>query len=884
MNNKSFTILFIFISFVAVIYGKEVERKIKNQDVKITAIHLDKPIVLDGKLNEEIWKDNKGISSFIQRDPVEGVDPTQKTTVYIAYDNDAIYVAARLYDTHPDSIISRLSRRDVDVNTDGFLVYLDPYNDKRSGYYFALSAAGTQYDGVLYNDSWDDNSWDGVWEGKVNIDSEGWTAEMRIPFSQLRFEDKSHNIWGINFKRIISRRNENDYLVYVPKNESGFVSHFAELKGINNIHPSESIEILPYITTKAEYSLHDPNNPFNNGSRYTPAAGVDLKMGLGSNLTLNATINPDFGQVEIDPAVINLSDVETYYNEKRPFFVEGSTIFNYGYGGANNYWGFNWGGPNFFYSRRIGRPPQGSVPDNNYQDVPDGTHILGAAKLTGKIFQSWNIGVISALTQREFADYSNNGNKSSIEVEPLTYYGVVRGQKEINEGQQGIGFISTLTSRFFKNQSLSNDINKGAFTGGVDGWTFLDSSKTWVATGWLGMSNITGTADRMIQIQENSQHYFQRPDSKYNRVDSSATSLTGYAGRFYLNKQKGNVFVNTAFGFISPGFDVNDLGFMWRSDIINMHLGAGYFWDKPTSFYHYLELGGALFRSYNYDGDITWQGVFHFGNITFPNYYNIWWNLAYNPQTVNNTLTRGGPLSINTPGYEIDAGVSTDSRNNWVVSFNEGTYQRKDSRSWNVSVSLELKPSSNISFSVGPFYNFDNEFSQYINTFDDPFATTTFDKRYVFGEMVQKTVGADIRLNWTFTPKLSLQFYAQPLISSGNFTNIKELAAPRTYDFNVYNKEDVKLSDGSYTIDPDGQGPAQQITFDDPNFNFLSLRGNAVLRWEYSPGSVIYFVWTQSRSESENIGDFQFNRSARKLFDLHPVNIYMIKFTYWFNM
>jgi hypothetical protein len=403
-----------------------------------------------------------------------------------------------------------------------------------------------------------------------------------------------------------------------------------------------------------------------------------------------------------------------------------------------------------------------------------------------------------------------------------------------------------------------------------------------VATGWLGMSNVTSTTERMIQLQENSQHYFQRPDSKYLRVDSSATSLTGYAGRFYLNKQKGNVFVNTAFGFISPSFDVNDLGFMWRSDVINMHLGAGYFWDKPTSFYHYFELGGALFRSYNYDGDIIWQGVFHFGNITFPNYYNIWWNLAYNPQTVNNILTRGGPLSINTPGYEVDAGINSDSRKSWVVSVSEGTYQKKDSWSWNLSANLELKPSSNISFSVGPFYNFSKEFSQYINVFDDSYATATYGKRYVFGEMNQKTVGANIRVNWTFTPKLSLQFYAQPLISTGNYTNIKELAHPRTYNFNVY--QDVKLEDGTYSIDPDGQGPAQQISLDDPNFNFISLRGNAVLRWEYSPGSVVYLVWTQSRSESENIGDFQFNRSAGKLFDLHPDNIYMIKFTYWFNM
>jgi hypothetical protein len=396
------------------------------------------------------------------------------------------------------------------------------------------------------------------------------------------------------------------------------------------------------------------------------------------------------------------------------------------------------------------------------------------------------------------------------------------------------------------------------------------------------MSSVTGTRERITQLQESSRHYFQRPDSKYLKVDSSATSLTGYAGRFYLNKQKGNVFVNTAFGFLSPAFDINDLGFLWRSDVINMHMGAGYFWDKPTSLYHYLELGGALFRSYNYDWDIIWEGLFHFGNVTFPNYYWMSWDYAYNPQTVNNILTRGGPLSINTPGWQFELSIGSDSRKNWIVSVYENTYQQENSSQWNVGGSIELRPSSNISFSVGPFYNFVKDFSQYINTFDDRYASATFNKRYVFGELNQKTIGADIRLNWTFTPKLSLQFYAQPLISKGTYRNIKELARPRTYDFNVY--DNVKLENGKYFIDPDASGPAPQMEFDDPDFNVLSLRGNAVLRWEYLPGSVVYFVWTQSRSGSEAINDFQFRNSFNKLLDLHPDNIFMVKFSYWFNM
>jgi hypothetical protein len=500
-------------------------------DQQVYAVRINQVVNIDGKLSEEFWKEIIPVSQFTQRDPDEGKEPTQKTDVKIAYDDAAIYVGARMHDSSPDSIIARLVRKDVDITSDLFGIFLDPYYDRRSGFYFGINAAGTLYDGVLYNDTWDDETWDGVWEGKVNIDDKGWTAELRIPFSQLRFHSNSENVWGVNFRRDIARHNEQDYFVYVPKNENGFVSRFAQLKGINGISPPGKLEVLPYVTTRAEYTHPEPDDPFNNGSAYIPGLGADIKVGLGTNLNLTATINPDFGQVEIDPAVINLSDVETFFTEKRPFFVEGSTIFNFGLGGATNYWGFNWSNPNFFYSRRIGRTPQGSTPDAEYTDYPDGTHILGAAKITGKIGDDWNVGVIQSLTQREFARLQNNGLRSEVEIEPATYYGIIRAQNEINNGYQGLGFISTITNRFFKDDRLRDDINKDAYTFGVDGWTFLDSSKTWVIAGWTGMSHVTGSQARITNLQKNSQHYLQRPDAESFSLDSSATSLTGYAGR-----------------------------------------------------------------------------------------------------------------------------------------------------------------------------------------------------------------------------------------------------------------------------------------------------------------------------------------------------------------
>jgi hypothetical protein len=855
-----------------------------NQD--ITAVRINQVVNIDGNLLEEFWQDIVPVNKFTQRDPDEGKEPTQKTEVKIAYDDAALYIAARMHDSSSDSIIARLVRKDVDITSDLFGVFLDPYYDRRSGFYFGVNAAGTQYDGVLYNDTWDDESWDGVWEAKVNIDNAGWTAELRIPFSQLRFHQNSENIWGINLRRDIARKNEMDYFVYVPKNENGFVSRFAQLKGINGITPPGKFEVLPYVTTRAEYTHPEPNDPFNNGSDFIPGLGADFKVGLGTNLNLNATVNPDFGQVEIDPAVINLSDVETFFDEKRPFFVEGSTIFNFGQGGATNYWGFNWSNPDFFYSRRIGRTPQGATPDDaDFTDYPDGTHILGAAKITGKIGDDWNVGVIQSLTSREFARMSNAGLRSKLEVEPMTYYGIVRAQNEINDGYQGLGFMSTMTSRFFKDDKLRDDINKDAYVFGVDGWTFLDSSKTWVIAGWTGLSHVTGTQSRIIDLQSNAQHYFQRPDAESFSLDSSATGLTGYAGRFHLNKQRGNFFFNSAFGFISPKFDLNDLGFLWRADVLNMHVGAGYFWTEQTSIYRYLEAGGAIFRNYDYDGNITWEGIFHFGFIRFLNYYTIDWNLAYNPETINNRRTRGGPLTLNPPGYQANAFVRSDTKEDVVIGAGFFTYQEpRYSYNWDFNTSVELRPSSNVSIIIEPYYSINKEFAQWVDSFSDETAIKTFGKRYVFANLNQKTFGAGIRLNWTFTPQLSLQLYAQPLISSGDYNDFKELASPKTYDFNIYGTGNSAFDESTLTADPDGDGPANPIQFDNPDFNFKSLRGNAVLRWEFVPGSIVYFVWTQTRSDDEEIGKFRLGRSFNRLLDTQADNIFMVKFTYWFNM
>lgn len=841
------------------------------------------PVVIDGRLDEEAWTHAPVIDDFKQSDPVQGAAPTERTVVRVLYDDEALYVAARLYDTAPDSIVARLGRRDAELEADRFGFFIDAFNDGRTGYYFGINAAGTLYDGVLMNDDWSDDTWDGVWQADVAIDAEGWTAEIRVPYSQLRFYERDVYTWGINFRRDIARKKEEDYLVFTPRNESGFVSRFYDLVGVHDIQPPRQVEAVPYVTTRAQFTDPEAGDPFNDGSHYVPGFGADFKVGLTNNLTLNATVNPDFGQVEVDPAVVNLSDIETFFPEKRPFFVEGANVFAFGSGGSNSNWGFNFGTPEFFYTRRIGRAPQGSLPDAEFSSTPDGTRIVGATKLTGRVAGSWNVGMVHALTAREWADVQAEGRRFEVEAEPRSYYGVLRGQKEFDGGRRAFGFISTMTARDFEEERLRDEINGGAYVAGVDGWSFLDAEKTWVLTGWAGASHVRGTTERMAGLQNSAMHYFQRPDAGHVSVDSSATSLTGFAGRLALNKQRGNVILNTAIGTVSPGFEINDMGFQWQSDVLNGHFGFGYQWTEPRSFYRRIMLMGALFRSMNYEGVTTWQGIWGTSRMQLKNYYTFNLGFAYNPGTTNIRRTRGGPKTRNLPGLEHFGYVATDSRKAWVFGLEYFTYQSKEGPAWGVETEVEWKPAANVSVSLSPGLRLNRENAQYVDTFADPLATATYGHRYVFAELDQVTLSSSIRVNWTFSPKLSFQLYAQPLVSAGDYTHYQELARPNSYDFRRYGEDGSTFDPATGVADPDGDGPAAPITLENQDFNFKSLRGTAVLRWEYRPGSTLYLVWTQRRSASEEVGTFRFADAMSGLWDLRPDNIFMVKLNYWLS-
>jgi len=838
---------------------------VRADHAPVRAVRVDQPINVDGRLDEAVWRSAEVVTTFTQRDPDQGKAPRQRTEARIVYDDDALYVGARMYDTAPDSIVARLARRDNDPNSDAFGIMLDPYRDKRTGYYFVVTAAGVLEDGVMLNDGWDDDSWDGVWMARAQRDEQGWTCEMRIPFSQMRFRAGDGQVWGVNLQRVLSRYSEQDVLVYTPHGESGFVSRFPELQGLDGLKPSPNIELTPYVTNKTEHlrfdggslTQYDASDPFHGGWKAKPSAGGDLRMSLGSKLTLNASVNPDFGQVEIDPAVVNLSDVESFFQEKRPFFTEGVSVFRCGNNGANDYVNFNWPEPIFFYSRRIGRSPQGGTPSADYTDFPVATHILGAAKVTGQAAAGWNVGTVQALTNREEATLRNAGTETRFGVEPMSYYGVYRVMHEMNDRRQGLGVMTMTTARFFDGASdpLRDEVNDRSLVTAMDGWTFLDAKRTWVVSGYATGSIVHGTPARITALQRGFPHYYQRPDRPDLGVDPGATALAGWGSRLWLNKQQGRVLFNAALGALSPGFNNNDLGFQFGGDVVNAHVFTGYQWEQPNDWRQYANVMGAVATTWDFGGNSTLQALWFGTNLEQRNRWS--WNAStfLTGEAFNSRRTRGGPLMLSKPSANYSFHFDTNSQKPWFWSIDANPSVNADG-SWEQQFgpSIRWRPVSNLGLSGGPDFYRGHTDAQ----FWDNAGTLATGSRFTQLEQTQWSM--NLRVDYAATPNVSVQLFVQPLVSTLRFHDLKELARSRSYEF-------LPVQSGAIA-----------------GGTFGSLRGNAVVRWEYSPGSSAYFVWTQERADLDGRDQFDVNHSYRVVSRAPANNVFLVKVAHHFHL
>jgi hypothetical protein len=853
----------------------------------VTATRTTGPPLVDGQLTEEAWALATPISGFTQRDPDEGKPATEDTEVRILYDDAAIYVGVRLFDHDPAGLARRLSARDNGFDADWVGVYLDPLHDHLTGAMFRVSAANVQQDMVLYNDSWTDSNWDAVWQSQVAIDELGWTAEIRIPLSQLRFTGADQQTWGINVERYVRRKNESSFLRMVPKNDSGLASKMLDLAGLDGLRPGRHLEWLPYTAGRTEFvQPAKAGSPFNDGSRAFASAGLDMKWGVTNNLTINATVNPDFGQVEVDPAVVNLTAFETFFQEKRSFFLEGSQIFNnFGQGGANDSWGFNNSEPNLFYSRRIGRAPQLSA-SGDYIDSPTATTILGAVKLTGKTHGNWSLGFLEAVTGEEHARIQNGLARTTALVEPMTNYSVARVQRDIGQ-RGGLGFLMTATNRELPNDQARDALVKQAYVVGADGYFFLDAAREWVINGRLSGSDVDGSTAVIDRLQRAPQRYYQRPDAPQVHLDPSRTSLRGYTGRVMLNRNSGIWRVNAALWGVSPGFESNDLGFHGTGDRAGMHAVWTLRNNTPGTVLRSRFIWVEKWYTWNFDRQLQSDGDQGSLQLQFLNYWNLNVNLGSNQESLNDRLTRGGPAALSPSGQFFNINGGTDSRQ--VVSLSAfGQMNRCDcisrNRSWGVTVNY--KPSSRLTINTGPQWTRSRQAAQYVQTVADTTATDTYGNRYVFGELDQTQLTLQTRITTLLTPKMSVTLFAQPLMATGDYTHFKELAAPRTFDFNTYGDSPNRLLAfdpvaNQYTASPDAAAGAPSFTFDNPDFNLKSLRVNAVFRWEIKPGSTFYAVWTRQQQDFANPGTFDLGRDLRSTFAARGDDVVLVKMAYW---
>ncbi len=863
-------------------------------------------ISVDGRLDETAWAAATPITELSQSSPDEGKPASQKTEIRILYDAAALYIGARMYDSlGAKGVRTALARRDQVMNGDNNLTsdrisfVFDTFRDKNSRSWFELNP-----DGVKGDHQNGDPSYDPVWEGAAKIDSLGWTAEFRIPFSQLRFSRASDQIWGMQIWRNVDRRNEQDMWAFWRNNEYGGPAYFGTLEGIKLSSQPRQMEIVPYATTRSKLERARPGDPFHSNTEMTYRAGGDVKVNLTSNLTLDATVNPDFGQVEVDPAVVNLSVFETTFSEKRPFFVSNSQYFSTG--GFSCYFCSNVSSLSLIYTRRIGRSPQlaGLLSGrSDFMDAADATTILGAGKVTGRTSKGITVGVMDALTNRERARFRVVGSAadSTLEVEPLTNYFIGRLRKDFRGGSTRVGTITTMVNRNLTNPDEVARLRSNAQAFGLD----LDhhwASRAYSFNIQSALTHIGGDTAAIRRAQFSSARYYQRPgrtettDALFSTTfDPTRRNLYGYGFYARLAKETGNWLWETTQNWRSPGFEVNDLGVLGRADYKWMLVNVFRQWTTPGRWYRNMyTIWGAQTQN-NYEGDKN-EGDWHvWWQATFKNYMNVSSFVLIHPSVYDERLTRGGPTVIRYGYNMLSTNLGTDSRKRIVGNVQvQYITARDNTEGGRVAYypSLTFKPSSRLLVSLSPSLDLDNTAQQYVTAATDATVAPQFaGTRYVFGRLQQKTFSMDTRVNMTFTPTLTLEMFAQPFLASGKYTSFKEFAevkSRRMYLFGRDNGSTVvaerdpqtgKLT--GYRIDPDGSGPATELTFDNPDFNLRALRGTGVLRWEYRPGSTIYFVWTQERNGFDQFGNFNFSRDRSALFRDRPTNVFQIKGTYW---
>ena len=851
----------------------------------LTAFRLmtaDQRPYVDGRLDDAAWQLATAAHEFRQFAPDPGMAGTERTEARILYDGEAIYVGMRMYDRNPEEIRAQFVRRDDhQAASDWAHVYLDSYHDRRTAFHFATTPTGTRVD-ILHNeDSREDVAWDAVWEVETSIDAEGWTAEFRIPLSQLRFGATGDMTWGVNFMRQIARRSESAHWAEIPPESGRLVSLFGDLDGLTELEAPGRLEMLPYSVARLRRETVDTDNPFRDGSDVWGSMGLDLKYGMTSRFTLTATVNPDFGQVDADPSKVNLGTNENRYPEKRPFFLEGAEIFNFRLPPEGS----------ALYSRRIGRPPQlrASPPPDGFVNAPETVRIAGALKLSGKTSSGWSIGILNAVTNREEARVAGpDGSLTESPVEPLTNYSAARISRDFREGRSGLGAIGTLTLRSLDDEAFDR-MHSSAASAGVNGWHRFGGSRYQISGSLLG-SHVRGSESAIARTQSSVVHLYQRPDADHLTFDPTLTSLSGLATEFSLDKIGGGHWTFQLTGWArTPGVETNDVGYVTYTDAA---LG--------TARVRYSEFSqGSVFRNWYIDANLTaastlgWellrQSLILRTRWQFLNFWTLNFDATHWGNHVWPWVLRGGPAIRREPNTTLSGTVGSDTRKHWRAALR--TVYRIESedasKTLTISPSLVLRPSSRTTVSLSPSMVWNRNRAQYVDgvpRLEAGVALATGAREYVMGRIDQTTVSMTLRLSYSFTPDLTFDLYAQPFVSSGRYSGFRTVADADAADFNtrVPLIDPDFLSDVGtrYQVDENGDNDPEYL-FRKRDFNVREMNTNAVLRWEYKPGSTFFAVWSSARNDYLLTDDLEVSNDFNRLLSAPSTNTFMLKFSYW---
>ena len=846
-------------------------------------------IVLDGVLNDAAWQAAAPASGFIQREPLEGVPAEHDTEIRVLFDHDALWIGLRMWDSEPEGIERQLYRRDDSGQADYVQVGIDPNLDRRTGYVFTVSAANVQGDEYFYDDERSDRAWDAVWASAVSVDDRGWSAELRIPLSQMRYRaSEDVQSWGFNVHRRRVATNESSFFSLVSRLQRGTMSQAGRLDGIRLPSPSRRVELLPYAVSSVHRGPAQAGDPFFDGTSRNARVGMDLSYGLGAAFTLDATFNPDFGQVEADPAVINLSAFETFFEERRPFFVEDARVFDFGLSGGQN---------KLFYSRRVGRAPQGRTPsDALFADVPENATILGAAKVAGRTSSGLSIGALAAVTGNERGRALRQG-RSDVEdflAEPRTEYGVLSLRQDLREGQSTFGGIVTALRRELPADGSFDFLPGTALNGGVR-FEHQWDDREWALWGFLAGSLVSGSEEAITRLQKASNHYYQRPDATRFSLDPTATSMSGAEWRLQFERRSGRHWTGSVWAAqVTKGFDINDLGFSGAAERLDGGFRFGYREITPGSFFRSYNVSLSTFHNISHevlDGGISWQGIrdaYLRGSTSLSahgqllNYWSGNVSLSYTPDAMSRSSTRGGPIMADPGRIALEGRLSSDRRSpvSWGASLELRRENRGGAGDFQVSGDVRIRPSPRLELTLEPSFESARVSDQYVAaTSALPYAPT-YGTRYLFADLERRSLSVETRLDWTFTPHLTFQLFAQPLLSSGDFATYKQLLAPRTFDFQTLT---TTASGGRRYIDFNADGK-NDYDFSERDFNVRSLIGNAVLRWEYRPGSTLFIVWQRRQADRVSVGNFDFGRDLGALLDAASDDRFIIKVNYWLGL